>query len=56
MVYFQIFEKKMKTKVMARSRVEADEIVRNQLIVHKIDEIKNDGLNVIDYYFKNIFN
>lgn len=55
MVYFEIYGKKMKTSVMARNRKEAEALVRERLTIHKIDEVKKDGLDVFDYFTKNIF-
>lgn len=37
LVYFEIYKKKMKVRVWANSAQEAENIVRNDLKIHKID-------------------
>jgi two-component SAPR family response regulator len=50
-VFFELFGKKMKTKVKARYPNEAKEIIKNTIIFHKITEEKFADLDDI---FKNI--
>ncbi len=36
-VYFEIYGKKLKTKVSAKSQDDAKQLIRNQIIFHKIE-------------------
>lgn len=44
-VYFEIFGKRMKTKVIAKSAEEAKQKVSSRLIFHKIEITPNDDFN-----------
>jgi len=44
-VYFEIYGKKMKTKVMAKSAEEAKSKVSSRLIFHKVEVTPNDDFN-----------
>ncbi len=44
-VYFELFGKKMKTKVLAESEVKAKEEVKNKIIFHKVAKVKDDAFN-----------
>lgn len=44
-VYFEIFGKKMKVKILCFNDVEARQIVRNKIKFHKVILDKSDGFN-----------
>lgn len=44
-VYFEIFGKKMKVKVMANSAYDAQLKIKEKVLFHKIEEDKNDIFN-----------
>ena len=52
-VFFEIYGKKMKTTVSALSRSDAEEIVRNRLIIREIRVVR-DGF--YDNPFNDLFN
>lgn len=57
-VYFEIFDKKMKTIIEAKDESEAKEIVKKRLNIININEIKpikENKDNVIDFFNKEIF-
>lgn len=50
-VYFELYGKKMKTRVIAEDENEAKKEVQNKIIFHKIEKPKeefNDAMDVID--------
>lgn len=51
-IYFEIYGKKMKTKVLANTKEEAKEIIRSKIIFHKIE---NESGFDIPEFLKNIF-
>jgi len=58
-VYFEIFGKKMKTRVLAKNEIEAKESIKNAIKYHKVvmpNEYFNeamDNLDIIGDFFKN---
>ena len=44
-VYFEIYGKKMKTRVLARDKVEAKARVAEKMIFHKVEADKVDDFN-----------
>jgi hypothetical protein len=48
-VYLELFGKKMKVKIKAKSKQQAEEIVKSKIIFHKIEDITIPDL------FKDIF-
>jgi len=48
-VYFEIFGKKMKVEIKAKSKLQAEEIVKSKIIFHKIED------TTIPDILKNIF-
>lgn len=51
-VYFEIFGKKMKVKIKAKSKIQAEEIVKSKIIFHKIEDVTINDL--FDKLFKDI--
>ena len=55
-VYFELFNKKMKTTVAASTEDEAKSIVANKIIFHKIEQVNNqpiiDSYNLINDIFE----
>jgi len=41
-VYFEIFGKKMKTTVMAFNEEQAKAFVKNKIVFHKVEKVKED--------------
>ena len=54
-VYFEVFNKKMKTTVLAENEGEAKEQIQNRIIFHKIEETKKDEFNQVMDMFDGIF-
>ena len=51
-IYFELFGKKLKTKVTAKSEVEAKEKIKSKIIFHKVKENQKDITEIM----KDIFN
>ena len=49
-VYFEIFGKKMKVEIKAKSKQQAEEIVKSKIIFHKIEDITIP--DIFKYIFK----
>jgi len=49
-VYFEIFGKKMKVEINAKSKKQAEEIVKSKIIFHKIENVSMPD------FFNDIFN
>jgi DUF438 domain-containing protein len=47
-IYFEIYGKKMKTTVMAKTEDEAKELVKGKIIFHKVEKSKDDFNEAID--------
>jgi len=52
-VYFEIFGKKMKVEIKAKSKQQAEEVVKSKIIFHKIED--NTVENLFGGLFKDIF-
>lgn len=52
-VYFEIYGKKLKVKVNAKSKLQAEEIVKSKIIFHKIEDVTID--EIFSKTFKDIF-
>lgn len=48
-VYFEIFGKKMKVEIKAKSKQQAEEIIKSKIIFHKIED------NTIPDFLNDIF-
>jgi hypothetical protein len=48
-VYFEIFGKKMKVEIKAKSKQQAEEIVKSKIIFHKTEDV------TVPDFFKDIF-
>lgn len=44
-VYFEIYGKRLKTKVFAENEIKAVEIVKSKLIIKKVEKTQNDEFN-----------
>ncbi len=53
-VYFEIFGKKLKTKIIADSEKQAKEMIKEKIIFHKIEKSSNPFNNIFDDIFKNL--
>lgn len=53
-VYFELFGKKMKTKILAESKEDAQNIIKSKVKFHKIIIDKNDEFNQCIDVFDNI--
>lgn len=49
-VYFEIYGKKMRATVQAQDRVEAREIIKSKLIIHKVTVEPDKGADFIDFF------
>lgn len=47
-VYFEIYGKKMRTTVLAKSESHAQEIVRSKLIIHKAEKSQSEFNRILD--------
>ena len=52
-VYFEIYGKKLKVKVNAKSKLQAEEIVKSKIIFHKIEDVTIN--EIFGKTFKDIF-
>jgi hypothetical protein len=52
-VYFEIYGKKLKVKLKAKSKIQAEEIVKSKIIFHKIKDVTME--DVFGKTFKDIF-
>ena len=52
-VYFEIYGKKLKVKLKAQSKLQAEEIVKSKIIFHKIEDVTID--DIFFKTFKDIF-
>lgn len=52
LIYFEVYSKKMKTYVPARSETEAKEILHSKLIIHKVQEVPPNDDFLTDFFNK----
>jgi hypothetical protein len=52
-VYFEIFGKKMKIEIKAKSKQQAEEIVKSKIVFHKIEDVTIE--DIFGKTFKDIF-
>lgn len=53
-VYFEIFGKKMKTTVEARNSFEVDKIIKDKVLINKIEKVEVPNDQFLDM-FRDIF-
>ena len=53
-IKFQFFDKKMKTTIKAKSKEEAEYLLRGKIVVIKIEEVKEWSDNTICDFFNNL--
>jgi hypothetical protein len=54
-VYFEIFNKKLKTTIRAESKEAAKESIKNRIVFHRVEKKPDDGLDKIMGVFGDIF-
>ena len=54
-VYFELYGKKMRVKVLAESEHDAKQVVKSDIKFHKIEYDKNDDYNLAMNFFDDLF-